>query len=404
MTTTNDTASPPPHSTRRLLRSRDDRVLAGVSGGLGQWLDLDPVIFRVVFAVLTVFGGVGIVLYAIGYLLIPDAGTGVALVSSRLIPDPRRLTSQQLTLIGWGIACVLVVVILSGTASTPLAVLGIVAAVAVLSTRSHRLRQPATTTTEWPFTPPPGAAVPPSAAFAGNAYTGPAWVGGDQAGYAGPAEQVWPTRQPTPPVFTVRARGRTLNRVLISAALLAVGAYLLIGYAGAYDPTFLRAVAVGLTALGAGLALTAWYARSRGALVIGAFLAVIVMVGSAVQGDYGTSVGSRVWRPVAGGVIPYEYKLGAGNATLDLTQLGPSALGKTVRVSMGAGKLTIRVPASLPISAYAHISIGSYTVFDAVSYQNDPVRETVITPGWTAATGIRIETSLRIGNVEVDRD
>lgn len=56
---------------RTLRRSRTDRVVAGVLGGVGRQLGIDPVVLRVTTAVLAVFGGVGILLYAIGWLLIP---------------------------------------------------------------------------------------------------------------------------------------------------------------------------------------------------------------------------------------------------------------------------------------------------------------------------------------------
>jgi hypothetical protein len=199
----------------------------------------------------------------------------------------------------------------------------------------------------------------------------------------------------------VRHKGRRLNRALISGSVLAVGLYLMIGRAGAYDPTALQAMAVGLTALGAGLAATAWYARSRGALVLGILLTAALMTGSAVKGDYGTSLGDRTWRPTPTSAIPATYTLGAGAATLDLTQLGPAAIGKTIKVSMGAGKLSVIVPNGLPVSVYAHVHVGSYRIF-GVDYDNDPVRQTVVTPGWTPTTGIRIEAHLRIGDVEVN--
>lgn len=68
------TATTPPGMTdelRMLRRSRSDRVVAGVLGGLGRRLGIDPLILRITTVVLTVFGGAGILLYAIAWLLIP---------------------------------------------------------------------------------------------------------------------------------------------------------------------------------------------------------------------------------------------------------------------------------------------------------------------------------------------
>ena len=58
----------------RIRRSRANRKVAGVAGGLGRHLDIDPVILRVAFVVLTFFGGVGLLLYVALWLLLPDDG------------------------------------------------------------------------------------------------------------------------------------------------------------------------------------------------------------------------------------------------------------------------------------------------------------------------------------------
>lgn len=67
----------PPAAPRRVLRrSRDDRVIAGVCGGLGRHFDIDPVILRLVFVVLLLAGGSGILLYGVGWLAIPEERPG----------------------------------------------------------------------------------------------------------------------------------------------------------------------------------------------------------------------------------------------------------------------------------------------------------------------------------------
>ena len=60
-----------PRPAKRLHLSSADRKLAGVCGGLGEWLDIDPVLFRVAFIVLALMGGLGILVYAVLWLLIP---------------------------------------------------------------------------------------------------------------------------------------------------------------------------------------------------------------------------------------------------------------------------------------------------------------------------------------------
>ena len=57
---------------KQIYRSETNRILAGVAGGLGDYFDIDPVIFRIIFVLLTVFGGSGILIYIILWILIPD--------------------------------------------------------------------------------------------------------------------------------------------------------------------------------------------------------------------------------------------------------------------------------------------------------------------------------------------
>jgi phage shock protein C len=56
----------------RLYRSRDDRMLFGVAGGMAEWLDLDPAIVRLVWALLILAGGVGLLLYIVAAIVIPE--------------------------------------------------------------------------------------------------------------------------------------------------------------------------------------------------------------------------------------------------------------------------------------------------------------------------------------------
>lgn len=69
---------------RRLLRSRADRVFAGVAGGLGRYFDIDPVIVRIAFAVSILFGGIGVIAYLAAWLFVPyDDGTGAPVSQGR---------------------------------------------------------------------------------------------------------------------------------------------------------------------------------------------------------------------------------------------------------------------------------------------------------------------------------
>jgi phage shock protein PspC (stress-responsive transcriptional regulator) len=59
---------------RRLTRSTSDRVIAGVAGGLGRYFGVDPVMFRIGFAISLFLGGLGVVAYGLLWLFVPTDG------------------------------------------------------------------------------------------------------------------------------------------------------------------------------------------------------------------------------------------------------------------------------------------------------------------------------------------
>jgi phage shock protein PspC (stress-responsive transcriptional regulator) len=79
MTTTSPTSEIPssPPRPRRFLRSRNDRFLGGVCGGLGEYFAVDPPLFRIGAVVLAVVGGFSLVAYPLLWIFVPrDDGTG----------------------------------------------------------------------------------------------------------------------------------------------------------------------------------------------------------------------------------------------------------------------------------------------------------------------------------------
>ena len=58
--------------TRKLYRSKTDRKLAGVSGGLARYFNVDATLIRVLFVLLAVLGGSGLVLYVAMWIIVPN--------------------------------------------------------------------------------------------------------------------------------------------------------------------------------------------------------------------------------------------------------------------------------------------------------------------------------------------
>src|SRR3954470_19205577 len=93
---------------KRLERS-SNRVVAGVSGGLGRYFDLNPAVFRLGFVVLTLLGGAGILVYLAAVLVIPVEGRDQS-IAAQVLAERR---DRPAPLIGLGLAGVALAVLLS---------------------------------------------------------------------------------------------------------------------------------------------------------------------------------------------------------------------------------------------------------------------------------------------------
>lgn len=56
----------------KLVKSRTNKMLTGVCGGIGELLGIDPTIIRLIWAALSLAGGTGIILYIIAAVIIPE--------------------------------------------------------------------------------------------------------------------------------------------------------------------------------------------------------------------------------------------------------------------------------------------------------------------------------------------
>jgi phage shock protein PspC (stress-responsive transcriptional regulator) len=72
MTTQATAPIPEPPVVRRFTRSSDDRVIAGVAGGIGRYFGIDPVLVRIIVLVLVFAGGTGLVAYGAAWLFVPS--------------------------------------------------------------------------------------------------------------------------------------------------------------------------------------------------------------------------------------------------------------------------------------------------------------------------------------------
>lgn len=96
---------PPPveprHEVRRLYRSRTDRMIGGVAGGMASYLGIDPILSRLVWVAL-LFSGVGFLLYIVAWIIIPETPEGVELARPPAASDQtlRLLIGGGLVVLG----------------------------------------------------------------------------------------------------------------------------------------------------------------------------------------------------------------------------------------------------------------------------------------------------------------
>jgi len=83
---------------KTLYRSRKNRVIAGVCGGIGEYFDVDPTLIRIVWAVSVLVGGFGFFAYLIGWIFLPDAKTKTSLVEEWTQEKRAKKTKTKMSL------------------------------------------------------------------------------------------------------------------------------------------------------------------------------------------------------------------------------------------------------------------------------------------------------------------
>ncbi|NTV27728.1 MAG: PspC domain-containing protein [Methanothrix sp.] len=72
--------------TKKLYRSREDRWVGGVCGGLAKYLDVDPIVIRLIALILVLCAGGGLLVYIIAWIVIPEEPDSLAIVDESSTP------------------------------------------------------------------------------------------------------------------------------------------------------------------------------------------------------------------------------------------------------------------------------------------------------------------------------
>lgn len=65
---------------KKLVRKTNDKMIAGVAAGAADYFNMDVTLVRVLFVITTIFGGFGLVAYIVMWILVPEEGSGRAVI------------------------------------------------------------------------------------------------------------------------------------------------------------------------------------------------------------------------------------------------------------------------------------------------------------------------------------
>jgi phage shock protein PspC (stress-responsive transcriptional regulator) len=293
--------APPPE--RRLERSRSDRMIAGVCGGVARYFGVDATLVRIVAVGLTLLGGAGVLLYLAAMLLMPEEGA-----SATIAPSEGR--GHAVTVLG--------VIVLALAAFAGIAVVG--------------------TLVGWVLFP---------VGFLVLAGLFAWWIASGERPAGSPAE-------------ILKRAGLGLALLAVCAVVAAGGAWA----AAAGDGTVGAALVIGA---GVVLVAAAFVRPARWlimpALALGLSAGFVIATGINLDGG----IGERQYRPVAATDVRDRYKLGVGELVVDLRDAKLPAGDRHVRVDVGVGHAVVLVPHDVCVTTAAKLGIGAVDAFGAKS-------------------------------------
>lgn len=419
-----------------LDRDAEGRWFGGVCSGLARRLGVDPILIRAAAIVLAFVGGIGLTVYVLLWLLLPDlrgeilaerairhgdVGAIVLLVVAGLLVFGGIASVGSGD--GWIVPLWLIPVALvawfvlnrRGTLDAPPP-----PPMPMTTPSGETMSAPAPTSAAAPATPtdttvPYGGYAPTDTATPYGGYTpsAPQQYAAPYGGYPAPPAPPRPVAPPPPPTPRRRRPSAFIGLVSLGIAIAGIGLGVALddpmGFPGSESTLGFLIALTGVSLVVLVLGLRGRAAGFSGFLAFClAGLLAISLIDARVQ--TGNGVGERTWSPVAAtGVTTFE--LGAGDAVLDLSDLlttEPRTSPQTVEVDMGAGELTILVPDGLDARIDASVGfgeirhIGGATVSTGTSQNSGgPDQKTTVTVGDTPVQVI-VDAELGLGQITIE--
>jgi phage shock protein PspC (stress-responsive transcriptional regulator) len=333
-------------------------VAAGVSGGLGEYFGLDPVIFRVLFAT-TAFFGVGVVAYLFAWIVIPERGATNPPIDRFVAELRRRHVPLWLVItVGLLIAWAAVASWWSPRPLIPIALAAIVLAFAF--SRSHRKATPtpapvgypsdpgATSTMTAPINQPADAALgyeappaygAPTAARQRSEFS--AWVSEARDARRLRRQRNLPVRIATWSVWAVAIA--TLS-VIDAVHRIPMSVYLW------------TSLAIVVISLAVGAVLRRRALGYSAALVP---LAILLFALGGTSASFHDGAGDYTYTPSSTADLQSHYRTAFGRTTLDLRQLPTTTEAQTIRITQAAGQVRILVPSDQHVEVVSKVHVGS---------------------------------------------
>jgi phage shock protein PspC (stress-responsive transcriptional regulator) len=379
----------------QLRRSSTDRKIAGVAGGLGRHLNIDPTVLRVLFVVLALFGGAGLVLYGVAWLIVPEEGSEKSVIQTS--PSTRNAV-----LIVVGVIAALLVIGDSWNGvgfPWPLAIIAVVIVVWMVNRdRSGNPTGPAA----------PGGPYPDQYAAVGGPASEETSMSGTSTAYpppagppSGPGWQAPPTPyQPPPPKVDRGPKlfGPTL--ALIAIALGSLGLYDTVN-----DVAVAAYAAVALAIIGVMLLVGSVAGRAGGLIFLGIVASLALAVTSAVDGNW-TDDREIDAAPLVAANVRDGYNITAGQIRLDLTDVAnPEQLdGRTLALHAEAGEIIVVVPDGMDVDVDSAIRFGGEIDVAGRNVSGNGIDLARHIEGGTDVPQLNLEIDLLVGHIEVTQE
>jgi phage shock protein PspC (stress-responsive transcriptional regulator) len=382
-------------ATRPRRRTGEGKI-AGVAAAIGRRYAIDPALIRVAFVVATLFSGVGVLLYLLGWLLLP-AETGQVSGAGGVVGRGRGVLSAALTFVLVALLVPVTRAVFDGRASGVLALAVAVGALVLL----HRSRA---TLGETPGSlvpaAPPGPTAPdgatPTIDGAGRPVP-PTW---DPLGVA-PFAWDLPEPSASPAHPTAPRSARSVTPVTLGLALLAGG--IAVAFAPGLAAAQVAALLLGV--VGLGLVVGSFLRGGRGLIFLAVPLALLTWV-LQVTPAAGFTVGVRHWYPITTAQVQHRYAVALGNGRLDLSGLR-LANGQTVTtsVAVGIGQTHVILPPNIDTQVSCQTLIGEVDCLGRTGVGH-PSRANVTDHGPHGPGGGKLVLTVRsgVGQVHVYRE